>query len=248
MTEEERTKKLNNERAKAVRQAKKTERELILEGKGTRDWTPEQQREWIRTGKCKGFKGHHMLNVNDHPEYAGDKNNIQFLTKEEHLAAHKGDYHNSTDGYYDPKTGKTKSFGDKPPKQPKPIELSNPLSERSVKINDTKLKNEKHEKYEEQKAKAAEQKAKAHSRAEELRAKSKAEGRAKTSGKTESAEKNRTDSKTLNRERTVPKSSESVSAKSQSKTLNRERSSSPKSGSSSPAQNEGQKQGHSRKH
>ena len=81
MTEEERTRELNNARRRAVNQARKDEAELVREGKGTRNWTPEQQREWIRTGSCKGYKGHHMLNVNEHPEYAGKlgKNKSLFI-------------------------------------------------------------------------------------------------------------------------------------------------------------------------
>lgn len=44
------------------------------------------------------------------PNYAGDPNNIQFLKGStmdvnEHLAAHKGNYQNPANWYYNPSTG-----------------------------------------------------------------------------------------------------------------------------------------------
>lgn len=49
------------------------------------------------------YEGHHMLNVSDHPEYAGDYRNIQALARSngEHLAAHGRNYNNETNQYYD---------------------------------------------------------------------------------------------------------------------------------------------------
>lgn len=110
------------------------ERELIKQGKCTREWTAEQI-EYIMNISTKSgdasinggkaivldksgnpvmkthngnlinevYEGHHMLNVHDHPEYAGDYRNIQALARSngEHLAAHGGDFHNETDQYYD---------------------------------------------------------------------------------------------------------------------------------------------------
>ena len=99
------------ERRKAVGLAWKAEKERVLNGHGTRDWTQKEQRELIASGKVKGYQGHHMKSVDGHNSKAGDPRNIQFLTRKEHLAAHSGDYHNNTNGYYDPKTGKMNSFG-----------------------------------------------------------------------------------------------------------------------------------------
>lgn len=42
-----------------------------------------------------------MLNVNEYPEYAADWRNIQALDSSEHLAAHKENFKNNTDYYYD---------------------------------------------------------------------------------------------------------------------------------------------------
>lgn len=101
------------------------ERELIQQGKSTRNWTPQQIEDIMhiseKSGKVltdgtvaydvtgKAYYGHHMLNVADHLEYAGDYRNIQALDYKEHYeGAHKN--HQTavpTDGYYDFDTGKT---------------------------------------------------------------------------------------------------------------------------------------------
>ena len=57
-----------SEASKAVAEAWKHEQELVREGKGTRDWTPEQQMDILERGKAydengKAFQGHHMMNV-----------------------------------------------------------------------------------------------------------------------------------------------------------------------------------------
>lgn len=197
-------KKIDRDRARAVRQARKEERKLILEGKGTRDWTPDEQREWVRTKTCKGYDGQHMKSVKDHPEYAGDKKNIQFLTEKEHLDAHRGNFKNETNGYYNPKTGEMKSFGDKPPVQPEAKKLSNPLSERSLKVNETKRLNAQRAANEAKKREAA-NKAEAAKRettaqkAKDTRSKTLEKDRMGTKPAAEHAEKNR--SKTLENDR-----------------------------------------------
>ncbi len=104
-----------SERLKAVRQAWENERKLVLEGKGTREWTPEQQRQIIEIGKAlddegEAFEGHHMKSVKAFPDYAGDQENIQFLTRSEHKEAHKGSFNNPTNWYYNPETGDYKEF------------------------------------------------------------------------------------------------------------------------------------------
>ena len=92
---------------KAVLAAWKNEQELVSKGKGTRDWTPEQQKDIMERGKAyddegRAFEGQHMKSVEKYPEYQGDPKNIQFLTKKEHLEAHKGSWQNPTNWYYDP--------------------------------------------------------------------------------------------------------------------------------------------------
>lgn len=100
---------------KAIREAWKREKELVQEGKATRDWTPEQQQDILERGKAyddngKAFISHHMISVENMPEYQGCPENIQFLTQEEHLAAHGGNFHNRTKGYYNPETREMEVF------------------------------------------------------------------------------------------------------------------------------------------
>lgn len=112
MSNEER-KRLCYERQSAVRKAWKEEQVRVSEGYGTRRWTKDEQKEILERGAVKGYEGHHMKSVSLYPEYAGDSNNIQFLNEEEHLyGAHKGDYHNLTNGYYDPDTQMMNEFDD----------------------------------------------------------------------------------------------------------------------------------------
>lgn len=139
-------------RRKAVDLAWKREKELVLEGKGTRDWTEEQQRQIVEEGRAtdelgRAFDGHHMKNVAAYPEYQEDPDNIQFLSRSEHLEAHGGCTQNSTNGFYNYKTGETIDFGDNPSTPCKAIELSNPIylvpnSEKLDANNDTNTKDE----------------------------------------------------------------------------------------------------------
>ena len=101
MTIEEK-KALNAARVRAVNQAWKHEAELVKDGKGTRQWTIEEQKEMLSNPnhKVAGYHGHHMKSVNGHEEYAGDPKNIQFLSREEHMEAHQGWTQNQTNGYY----------------------------------------------------------------------------------------------------------------------------------------------------
>ena len=122
---------------KAVRKAWENERQLVLEGKGTRDWTREQQQSIIDTGKAyddKGvsFHGHHMKSVEAYPAYQGNPSNIEFLTRDEHYDAHGGNTHIPTNGYYDPRTRLTRAFEGDPLEPCEIIKLSNPLPPSSL--------------------------------------------------------------------------------------------------------------------
>ncbi len=104
---------------KAIRLAWEKERELVQQGKGTRDWTEKQQQEILNPeigkahdDKGRAFEGQHMKSVAEYPEHQGNPDNIQFLTKEEHLEAHKGSWQNPTNWYYNPVTKEYTDFGD----------------------------------------------------------------------------------------------------------------------------------------
>ena len=107
-----------NARYQAVRKAWKREQQLVWEGKGTRDWTREQQRDILNLKKGRAyddlgraFEGQHMRSAAEYPEDLGNPDNIQFLTRDEHLKAHKGSWKNPTNWYYDPLTDTYTDFG-----------------------------------------------------------------------------------------------------------------------------------------
>lgn len=108
-------KKRTIEASKAIAKAWEMERELVLKGKGTRDWSIEQQQDILKTGKAhdadgKSFEGHHMKSVSKFPDMQGNPNNIQFLSRTEHLEAHGGSFQNPTSGRYDPILKQTKEI------------------------------------------------------------------------------------------------------------------------------------------
>jgi len=122
------------EATKAVQLAWQREYELIQEGKGTRDWTEEQQRDILNPEKGRAyddngraFNGQHMKSVEKYPEYQGDPDNIQFLTRKEHLEAHQGNWKNPTNWYYDPVTKQFFNFGEENIVPCPVIELSKPI-------------------------------------------------------------------------------------------------------------------------
>ena len=89
---------ISAQRRKAVRNAWKEERQLIRDSEGTRFWSNAEREELLRTGKVKGYEGHHINNVKDHPELADNPDNVIFLTRREHLEAHSGNFRNETHG------------------------------------------------------------------------------------------------------------------------------------------------------
>lgn len=63
-----------SESNKAILAAWNKEQELVREGKGTRDWTPEQQQDILDKGKAydenaRAFEGQHMKSAEKYPEY-----------------------------------------------------------------------------------------------------------------------------------------------------------------------------------
>lgn len=130
-----------SEASRAVRAAWQKEQELVSAGNGTRDWTPEQQKEILELGKAyyhsedpndsndgKAFEGHHMKSAETYPEYQGDPENIQFLSRPEHLEAHGGDYRNPANGYFDPVTKIMRDFGDNKYVPCEIIKLTDPIA------------------------------------------------------------------------------------------------------------------------
>jgi hypothetical protein len=93
------TNNIKADRQRAVYQAWKQERNMVKNtGRGTVDWTESQQNELITTGKVKGYEGHHINSVKGHPEMAGNPNNIKFVTPQENLDLHGGNFQNPTTG------------------------------------------------------------------------------------------------------------------------------------------------------
>ena len=67
-------------------------------GRGiSRQWSDDEIEELLLTGKVKGY---HMKSVMGYPKLAGDPTNIQFLTPQEHLMAHGGNWRNLIHGGY----------------------------------------------------------------------------------------------------------------------------------------------------
>lgn len=103
--------------SKAIRLAWEKEQQRVLEGEGTRDWTEKQQQDIIDRGKAydedgKAFEGQHMKSAAEYPEFQGEPDNIQFLTHQEHFEAHRGNWQNPTNWYYDPVNKQFHDFGE----------------------------------------------------------------------------------------------------------------------------------------
>ena len=90
---------LKHLRQKAVREAWKQEQALVRRtGMGSRAWTKAEKQELLQNGKVKGYVGHHINNVKDHPELAGNPDNVSFIKADEHLKTHNGNFRNETHG------------------------------------------------------------------------------------------------------------------------------------------------------
>lgn len=132
---------------RAIRQAWEREQELVAQGQGTRDWTPEQQQDILDKGKAydedgKAFEGQHMKSAEAYPEYQGDPDNIQFLTRQEHLDAHQGSWQNPTNWYYDPDTREYHDFGEGKYEPCEVIDLSNPICQSNTESVSDSVTNE----------------------------------------------------------------------------------------------------------
>lgn len=132
------------ERNKAIRFAWEREQALVAEGKGTRDWTKEQQQDILDPDKGKAyddngraFEGQHMKSAAEYPEYQGDPDNIQFLTREEHLEAHKGSWQNPTNWYYNPDTKEFVDFGENKPIPCEVLNLSELVKRPAIEVQES---------------------------------------------------------------------------------------------------------------
>lgn len=118
----------DTEVSKAKKAAWDAEKERVLQGRGTRDWTPSQQVELIRTGQVRGFDCQHMKSRNAYPQYAADPNNFQFLTYEEHIrGAHQSKTKVPTNGRFDPSTGRMIPFSENGPPSNPDFPLTSPI-------------------------------------------------------------------------------------------------------------------------
>lgn len=118
--------------SKAIRLAWEKEQQRVLVGEGTRDWTEKQQQYIIDRGKAydddgKAFEGQHMKSAAEYPEFQGEPDNIQFLTHQEHFEAHRGNWQNPTNWYYDPVNKQFHDFGDGKYIPCEVIKLSTPI-------------------------------------------------------------------------------------------------------------------------
>lgn len=73
--------------------------EILMGGNGYADWSDTQRQEILDRGRVRGAEGHHINSVSEHPPQQANPDNIKFMkNKDEHLAAHNGDWKNPTDG------------------------------------------------------------------------------------------------------------------------------------------------------
>ena len=85
---------MQSKRNKAVKEAWKTEVENVSKGTSKYNWTPDQIKELLDTGKIKGYEGHHIVPVNElvgtaRESFISDGSNIVFLSKADHVWVHE---------------------------------------------------------------------------------------------------------------------------------------------------------------
>lgn len=93
------------------------ELELVKAGEGTRQWSIAEQEELCSYGKIHGYTPHHIQSAFMAPQHAGDVNNMQLLSEEEHIKAHDGDLRGWSKGFYDPVTREVKPITGQPARQ-----------------------------------------------------------------------------------------------------------------------------------
>ncbi|MBS1689403.1 MAG: hypothetical protein JSS96_11805, partial [Bacteroidetes bacterium] len=99
-------------RRRGIRRAWKQERDLLRKtGRTSTNFSESEKDELDKTGKVKGYHGHHINSVQTHPEQADDPDNIEFVKPDEHLQRHKGNYRNPTSGPKIIRTGTNPSGG-----------------------------------------------------------------------------------------------------------------------------------------
>lgn len=98
-------KAIKKARQKAVNTAWEQERKLVENGfDGTRKWTKAEKQELIKTGKVKGYEGHHINSVqwcldNGKTDLIKNPDNITFMKRAEHLQkGHGGNWRNYSTG------------------------------------------------------------------------------------------------------------------------------------------------------
>ncbi len=128
-----------SEANKAISAAWAKEQALVQEGKGTRDWTPEQQQDILQHGKAydengRAFEGHHMKSAEKYPEEQGNPDNIQFLSRPEHFKAHNGSFQNPTHGFYDYITDSTQIFENDTVVPCSIVDLSKPVINQTINL------------------------------------------------------------------------------------------------------------------
>jgi hypothetical protein len=91
---------VTTKRDKAVKEAWKQEREVVMAGKKpSRNWAKEELIELKETGKVRGYEGHHINDVSNHPKLSGVPDNIKFVKgRAQHLEEHGGNFRNPTEG------------------------------------------------------------------------------------------------------------------------------------------------------
>ena len=133
----------NAQRSKAIRQSLNREREYVENGQGTRNWTPDQQRQILNGEHPKdengiSYQGHHMKSVSAYREHLGNPDNIQWLSPGEHRnGAHHGHPHKPTNAYWNPDTGEDQPFSESAPIAPEAKPLTNAVRQTSSNTQET---------------------------------------------------------------------------------------------------------------
>ena len=106
-------------RSRAVKEAWEKEADRVREGRGTWDWTVEQQAELLSRSHTNnpgvsGFEGSHMLSAKDYPEHAGNPDNIQLIPTIAHYdGVHERNPREHTpNGIYNAETGEVMPIED----------------------------------------------------------------------------------------------------------------------------------------